>query len=113
MEQRAGTGTDVITIVAEPGALTFATRKEWQKLPEMFLGDLSHHETMLVFLGTGSIFFLLRSMNPNEYLKDTGTAYRLVKVSIDEETGKQCFYTMFLSGAEAVQIMQNRLTLWE
>ena len=63
MEQGISAGTDTITIVAEPGALTFATRKEWQKLPEMCLGEIIKHETELVFMGTDSIFFLSCACN--------------------------------------------------
>lgn len=113
MDQKATAGSDVITIIAEQNALVFATRKEWRELPEICLGELMQTEIMLVFKGTESVFFLLRSMNPFEYLNDTGNAFRLVKVSIDEETGKQIFFIMNLCRAEAAQLMRNKLTLWE
>ena len=113
MEQNTKTAPDVMSIVAEPGALTFVTRKEWQRLPECCLGELIHYETVKVFCGNGSVFFLLRDMYPDEYLADTGISFRLVRVSIDEETGKQTFSIMNLSRAEAEQLRRNRLTLWE
>ena len=34
MEHMIETGENIVTVIAEPGALTFATRKEWQELPE-------------------------------------------------------------------------------
>lgn len=113
MDKTTGTGADMVTIVTEPDALTFATRKEWQRLPEMFLGELSHHETVMVFCGTRSIFFLMRSMDPQDYLSETGDMFRLVRICMDEETGKQVFYTVKISRAEAALLMRNHLTLWE
>ena len=113
MEQGISAGTDTITIVAEPGALTFATRKEWQKLPEMCLGEIIKHETELVFMGTDSIFFLLKDLNPINWVNNRyAVPYRFVKISVDED-GKQVFHIMTISKAEAEQILRNRLTLWE
>ena len=40
MEHNIETGADVVTVIAEPGALTFATRKEWESLPELSLDEL-------------------------------------------------------------------------
>ena len=113
MERKTDRVKDPITIIAEPGALTFATRKEWHDLPEFSLGELAHHETMIVFKGTSGVFFLLRDMNPLEFLNDTGRAFQLVKISIDEETGKHVFSVMDLCRAEAAQLMRNRVTLWD
>lgn len=113
MEQKTKAAPDVMSIVAEPGALTFVTRKEWQRLPECCLGELAQHETVMIFTGTGSVFMLLHTMDPADFLLETGHAFRLVKVSIDEETGKQIFSIMNLSRAEAEQLRRNRLTLWE
>lgn len=113
MEQNNANNLDTVAIFAEPGALSFCTRKEWKVMPECSLDELVQHETMLVVKGTDSVFFLLRNMNPFEWLNDTGNAFRLIKISVDEETGKQIFSIMNLSGAEAAQLMRNRLTLWE
>ena len=101
-----------VAVIAEPGALTFATRKEWRELPESCLDELSHYETEKVFKGTGSVFFLLRNMNPVEFLKKSGISFRLVKVSMDED-GKQAFSVMDLSEAEGHQLVMNQLTLWD
>ena len=111
MEQKIKSAPEIMSVITEPGALTFVTRKEWQRLPECCLGEIAQHETVIVFNGTGSIFLLLRNLNPVEYLKDIN-AYRLVRISIDEE-GKQIFSIMNLSWAEANQLQRNRLTLWE
>ena len=112
MENKTDTAKDVITIVAEPGALTFATRKEWQRLPEYCLGEITQHKTELVFTGTNSIFFLLKDMNIANWAIYDGFPYRLVKISIDED-GKQVFHIMTLSKAEADQMMRNKLSMWE
>ena len=116
MDRRSEVHQDVVTIVSEPGALTFCTRKEWYELSDTFLGELTHHETVLVFMGTGAVFFLLRNMYPIGHLRDLmdeiENRYRLVKVVMDEE-GKQKFFVMYLSRAEADQLMRNRFTIWE
>ena len=112
MLHREQPGAEVITIISEPGALTFATRKEWQELPEIFLGEITHHETVMVFYGTSSIFILLRNLDVTEWLKDDYIAFRLVKISIDEDE-KQRFYIMNLSKAEGAQLIRNRKTIWE
>lgn len=112
MKNKTETKENFISLVEEPGALSFVSRKEWRELPEMFLGELSQHETILVFYGVTSVFFLLRNMNPLEYLNDTETAFRLVKITTDED-GKQKFYSINLFRAEAAQLMQSRITLWE
>ncbi len=106
------TGEDVVTVIAEPGALTFATRKEWRELPESSLDELTHYETVKVFKGTSSVFLLLRNMNPVEYLNNPGTAYRLAKVSVDEDC-KQYFSVMDLSSAEGYQMIRNQVDLWD
>ena len=113
MEHKTETNTDIISIVSEPGALVFATRKEWRELPEVCLDELLHHEAVNVFKGTASVFFLMRNNSPDGIFKDDGNAFRLVKIAVDEETGKQILFIMNLSRAEALQLMDNRLTLWE
>ena len=113
MERKTGMEKDPFTIIAEPEALTFATRKEWRDLPEIRLGELAQHETMIVFKGTSSVYFLLRDMNPMEFMNDTGKSFKLVRISIDEETGKSSFSIMDLFQAEAVQLMRSRVTLWD
>lgn len=112
MEHKAETSTDIISIVSEPGALVFATRKEWRELPEVCLDELQQHETVNLFYGKNCVFFLMRNHNPGEFFKD-GLAFRLVKITVAEETGKQIIFIMNLSRAEAAQLMHNRLTLWE
>ena len=112
MEHKAETTTDIISIVSEPGALNFCTRKEWRELPEVCLDDLLHHETVNLFYGTNCVFFLMRNHNPGEFLKE-GLAFRLVKITVDEGTGKQIIFIMNLSRAEAEQLMKNRLALFE
>lgn len=101
---------ETVSVVAEPGALTFFTRKEWQILPEALLDELVKHETVMVFKGTSSLFFLLRSLSPYDFM--SSHQFKLVKASYDEDM-KMVFYVMTLSGAEAEQLRRNRLTLWE
>ena len=57
MEQRTEPGAEVITIIAEPGALTFATRKEWHELPEMCLDELQQHEIVMPFMCSRTFSF--------------------------------------------------------
>lgn len=111
MEKKTEPVAEVITIIQEPGALTFATRKEWQQLPEVCLGELVQHETALVFYGATSVFFLLKNINPADFLMDHNS-YKLVKITMDED-GKQIFYVMNLSRAEGEQLRQSRLTIWD
>lgn len=112
MNQKNETDRDVITIVTEPGAVSFVTRKEWRELPEAFLGELTQHETVLVFMGTDGVFFLMRNIAPGEWMKDNSNSFRLVKISTDED-GKQKVSVLNLFRAEAAQLMQSKITLWE
>lgn len=109
MKHNNETVSETISIVSEPGALTFVTRKEWQILPETCLGELIHCETELVFYGSDCVFMLLRDMYPNEFLKNTD--HRLVRIATDER-GKHVFHVMNLSDAEATQLCRNRIALW-
>lgn len=112
MEQRTETNADIFSIIAEPGALTFATRKEWRELPEMCLGEIYHHETACVFYGTSSVFFLLKNLDVSGWTKEDYTSFRLVKISIDEDE-KQRFFIMDLSREEGAQLIRYRATIWE
>ena len=100
--------TNLITIIQEPGALVFATRKEWKKLPECCLCELEQQETECVFMGSNSVFFLFCDNGPlSERLRE----YQLVKITMDED-GKQTFYTMELSSAQAEQLKESRFSMW-
>lgn len=102
--------TDIVSVISEPGALTFVTRKEWQSLPEKDLETLSQYEIVIVFNGTESVFFLLRNNHPENLFAERN-AYKLVRVTTDED-GKQVFYMVDLSRAEGEQIRQNAFELW-
>lgn len=108
MEPINETGNDVITIVSEPGALVFATRKEWTRLPESRLDTLAQLKTECVFMSVYSVFFLFRYMYPLDGVDE----YQLVKIQPDEDE-KPAFYTMYLTGAEAEQLKRCRYNLWE
>ena len=108
MEPIINTGNDVITIVSEPGALVFATRKEWRELPESCLIELERQETECVFMGTSSVFFLFRESDP---LDGRRGVYSLVKITMDED-GKPALYMMNLSRAEAEQLKCCRYSFW-
>ena len=109
-EGRIETGADVVTVIAEPGALTFATRKEWERIQEGNLEEVYSYATEKIFKGTYSVFFLLRNLAPlDQYVN---IRFKLLKVSIDED-GKQVFFVMNLSAAEASQLCKNRLNLWD
>lgn len=112
MEPIIETGTDVVTVISEPGALTFATRKEWQPLPEIRLDELEGFSVEMAFKGTGSVYFLLDKYTAPLRSYNLEIRYLLVKVSDDEE-GKQVFHCMDISSAERDQLKKNRLTLWD
>lgn len=112
MEQRAKPDADVITIVAEPGALTFATRKEWTELPAEYLDELQQHAIEYVFCGSQCVFIMMKNLLPSNYFK-AERPFLLVKISVDKETGKQLFSIMSLSRGEKQQLMRNRLALLE
>lgn len=113
MEPVIETGTDVVTVIAEPGALTFATRKAWEPLPENNLDKLNGYRIVMAFKGTSSVYFVLHDFSAPSLIRgELENCYKLVKVA-DDEDGKQAFYQMNLSNAEVEQLQQNRLTLWE
>lgn len=103
----------MVTVVAEPGALSFVTRKEWQPLPEKMLDNLTNYEIIRAFKGTSSVFLLLRVLALYEGTGSVYSAYKLVRITVDDETGKQIFFYMNLSPAEADQLKDYRLTLWD
>lgn len=107
MEPIINTGNDVITIVSEPGALVFATRKEWTRLPESRLDTLAQLKTECVFMSVYSVFFLFRYMYPLDGVDE----YQLVKIQPDEEL-KPEFYAMNLTRAEAEQLQRCRYSFW-
>ena len=111
MEPIIETGNGVVTLIAEPGALTFATRKTWEPLPEHRLEELNKFGINMAFKGTSSVYFLL-----HEYVvplgRDIESRYKLVKITNDEDE-KLVFYYMNISAAECDQLQQNRLTLWD
>ena len=111
MEPIVETGNDVVTIIAEPGALVFATRKAWEPMPEVKLDELSGFDIALAFKGTGSVFFLLHQFYA-PFDRDIESRYKLVKVTYGEDD-KMVFYAMNLSAAEFDQLKKNRLTLWD
>lgn len=112
MEPIIETGKDVVTVISEPGALTFATRKEWEPLPENQLETLNQYEIVVAFKGTGSVYFMLDKFTAPMARYDTKTRYLLVKIANDEDE-RLMFYAMNLSEAECNQLKQNRLTLWD
>ena len=65
------------------------------------------------FKGTGSVFLLLRVLAIYEGTGSVYNAYKLVRITVDDETGKQIFFYMNLSPAEADQLKDYRLTLWD
>ena len=109
MESIIKSGAEV-AVIAEPGALTFATRKEWQPLPETALDELERLTVVRAFKGTSSIYFILERFEPLE--KVVTSRFLLLKVSDDEE-GKLSFDTMPLDAVEVQQLKRNRLTLWD
>lgn len=113
MEPIIETGNDVITVISEENALTFATRKEWEPLPENRLEILNGFQIRMAFKGTSSVYFVLHDFAALPMLRgELENRYKLVKVTDDEE-GKQIFFSMVLSAAEVEQLEKNRLTLWD
>ena len=112
MDNKAELNPGTVAIVAEPGALTFSTRKEWQELTEKDMGILDGYTISKVFKGTDSVYFLLRNLIPDEHLKDESITFCLVKIGRNEED-KQDFYCMDISTAEGIQLQRNQLTLWD
>lgn len=113
MEHKTEEIADVITIVAEPGepgALIFATRREWRELPEMCLGELLQHETTMIIPGKGCVYFLLRNNYPPEHFAERIGSYKLLSVSVGQDA-QQHFAVMSLTTAEAAQLMKSRLTM--
>ena len=107
------TGPDVVTVIEEPGAVTFATRKEWGELDKSHFEYLTNCHIIKTFQAqTGGLYFLLRNNNPLDYFSKNGNNYLLMKVFADD-TGKQRVLCMSVSACEEVQIRRNQLVLWE
>ena len=105
-------GADIVTVISEPGALVFATRKEWRELPETALDELTRYDIKKVFKGTNGIFLLLRNIYPLLSWEEIEKDYRLIKIVMDED-GKQILYCMDLSTAEGHQMLREQLALWD
>ena len=111
MEAIIETG-DAVTVIAEPGALVFATRKTWEPLPETRMDDLSGYSIIAAFKGTSSVFFLLHELAAPGFDNKLEDQYKLIKVTQDEDD-KLVLYSMKLSAAESDQLRKNQLTLWD
>ena len=104
---------DTITVLSEPGALTFATRKEWVELPETALEELQNQNIIRVFKGKpGSIFFLLYNNNAVDHFSESDNRHLLVKLSSDEDKNQRIF-CISLSSAEVAQLRRNWITIWD
>lgn len=103
---------DTLTLISEPDSLTFACRKEWHWLPADSLAAVHGYAVIGNMVSTGSVYILLKNMNPLSW-KPNIDDYKLLKIMTDEETGKVDFFTIDLNQAEANQVMSHQLTLWE
>ncbi len=111
-DQKSIPNEDILTLIEDSAkSMIFATRKEWRELPEMRFGELIHFETMLIFTSDAHIYMLLHNTSPFDYLRESCNAFRLVRISIDEESKKQKFYTMNLSRAEAAQLIKCEMNI--
>ena len=103
---------DTLTLISAPDSLTFACRKEWRRLPADSLAAVHGYAVIGNMISTGSVYILLRNMNPLSWQQNIED-YKLLKVTTSEETGKVDFFAMDLNQAEANQVMSHQLTLWE
>lgn len=99
---------DMISILSEPGALAFVSRRCWHLLPEHNMHNLGGYVVNSIFRGTASVFLLLANPLP---LSGKKGDFHLVRICQDEE-GKLILEDMELTAAEAAQVKQTE-TLWE
>jgi hypothetical protein len=101
---------DILSVISDAAGLTFAVQKEWKPLPTINLAALDGFAVIGNMVSSGAVYFLLRDMNPLSWEKDS---YKLLKISVGEETGIVELFTMELNAAEAEYIRTNNLELWE
>ena len=104
---------DDVSIISEPGALTFTKRKEWIELPLIALEELQNQRITRAFKGeNGSVFFLLYNNNPIDHFSENENHQLLVKFSADENRNQRVF-CMSLSSEEVAQLRRHKVTIWD
>ena len=103
--------SDILTVIQSPSGLTFATKKSWKKINKEDLFLLHGYSIIGNTVTVGSVYFMLKNMNPTSWMHNREELL-LLKITVDEETGKIDFFGMALSSDEARQILDNPFTLW-
>lgn len=100
------------TIISNADGIVIATQKEWNRLQADDLTCLNGYIVVRSMISTGSVYFILRNMNPESWCINHDK-YQLLKVTTDEETGKVDFFIIELNEDEAELINDTPLPLWE
>ena len=103
---------EIHSILNNQDGIVFATQKEWQRLPADELSVLDNYAIITSMASTGSIYMILRNINPLDW-KITEETLLLLRITTSEETGRVDFYTMELTAAEAALLKDTPLPLWE
>ena len=106
------TNHDTHSVISNDIGIVFATQKEWQRLPADDLSVLDNYGIITSMASTGSIYMILRNINPLDW-KITEETLLLLRITTSEETGRVDFYTMELTAAEAALLKDTPLPLWE
>lgn len=91
--------------------VTFATRHTWIRLYEEDMPE--NYVIVSSMVGTSGIYHVLQNNNPINFLQEQED-FKLLKYTVDEETGKIVAFGMGVSKDEAVDFINHERRLsWE
>ena len=93
---------EVVRIATEDAeGMTFATRREWKRIHDDQLPELNGYAIVKTVASTTGYYHILQDANPLSFYNNETDPYKLMKYSLDEETGKIIILAMDISEEEA------------
>ena len=91
----------------DPDGMTFATCRTWIRITENQLPDLNCYAIVSSMIGTTGIYHVLMDTNPANFLTNREDAFKLLKYTVDEETGKLIMLEMNITSDEATEFINH------
>ena len=103
---------DIMTILSHNDGLAFATVRNWHRLPTGDVSALEGYGIVETMITTGSVYMMVRNMNPQSW-RINHNDIKLLKITASDEIGKLDYFLMDLNASEAEQIKNTPVTLWD
>ena len=101
---------DIYRITTEDAeGITFATRHKWNQIHSDQLNELNGYTIIGGFFSSCGIYHIMRDSSPMNFPEES---FKLVKHSIDEETGRGILLSMDVTREEATELIKNERQIW-